>query len=228
MTERRGDRHPVGHRASAVHRPRQRRRNWSGATLQSRERRPPAVTEFLRPEDGAWDPEQPERLLLRHDGQLRRQSRLWRLSLRPTPPTRRGRHDRHAARGHRGRWHGRAVPHARQHDRRPAAGRVLLQEDPGGQNYLARIWRTTSPRDTLTEVAHHDPARFSPGLAGLAHDRRGVLGDHRRPRILGEGWYLGDVQAHYPNGPELVEGGQLFALYVPPDEDENEDEGDED
>jgi hypothetical protein len=33
--------------------------------------------------------------------------------------------------------------------------------------------------------------------------------------ILGEGWYLLDVQAHYAKGAELVEGGQLVALHVP-------------
>jgi hypothetical protein len=34
--------------------------------------------------------------------------------------------------------------------------------------------------------------------------------------ILGRGWYLADVQAHYTKDPELVEGGQLLALHVPP------------
>ena len=34
--------------------------------------------------------------------------------------------------------------------------------------------------------------------------------------ILGQGWYLFDVQAHYANGAELVEGGQLLAFHIPP------------
>jgi hypothetical protein len=37
--------------------------------------------------------------------------------------------------------------------------------------------------------------------------------------ILGSGWYLLDVQAHYnpdPSDPELVEGGQLLAMHIPP------------
>ena len=34
--------------------------------------------------------------------------------------------------------------------------------------------------------------------------------------ILGEGWYLLDVQAHYGTDTELVEGGQLNALHFPP------------
>jgi hypothetical protein len=35
--------------------------------------------------------------------------------------------------------------------------------------------------------------------------------------ILGEGWYLLDVQAHYAAGDaELVEGGQLLGLHFAP------------
>ena len=33
--------------------------------------------------------------------------------------------------------------------------------------------------------------------------------------ILGDGWYLLDVQAHYATDAELVEGGQLLALHYP-------------
>ncbi len=36
------------------------------------------------------------------------------------------------------------------------------------------------------------------------------------PDGLGEGWFLLDVQAHYPTDAELVEGGQLLALRYPP------------
>ena len=34
--------------------------------------------------------------------------------------------------------------------------------------------------------------------------------------ILGEGWYLLDVQAHYGIPGELVEGGQLLGLHFAP------------
>lgn len=34
--------------------------------------------------------------------------------------------------------------------------------------------------------------------------------------MLGRGWFLLDTQAHFANGPELVEGGQLLALWVDP------------
>ena len=34
--------------------------------------------------------------------------------------------------------------------------------------------------------------------------------------ILGDGWYLLDVQAHFEADAELVEGGQFIALHFPP------------
>jgi hypothetical protein len=33
--------------------------------------------------------------------------------------------------------------------------------------------------------------------------------------ILGAGWYLLDVKAHYETDTELVEGGQLLAIHLP-------------
>jgi len=33
--------------------------------------------------------------------------------------------------------------------------------------------------------------------------------------ILGEGWFLCDVQAYYANDSELVEGGRLIAMRFP-------------
>jgi hypothetical protein len=33
--------------------------------------------------------------------------------------------------------------------------------------------------------------------------------------VLGPGWFLGGSMAHVPIAGELVEGGQLFAIYNP-------------
>jgi hypothetical protein len=68
-------------------------------------------------------------------------------------------------------------------------------------------------------VAQHDPARFGnitvPATAPFNQDEEssGIIDVSS---ILGEGWYLPDVQAHYSITGELVEGGQLLALHVPP------------
>ena len=94
-------------------------------------------------------------------------------------------------------------------------GQVLIQEDTGGNEYIARIWRYDPESDELLEVAHHDESRFAPGAPDFLTQDEESSGIIPAP-FLGEGWYLGDVQAHYATDTELVEGGQLFALHVPP------------
>jgi serralysin len=39
-------------------------------------------------------------------------------------------------------------------------GNPILQEDPGNQAHLARIWKFYLRSDELVEIAKHDPARF--------------------------------------------------------------------
>lgn len=95
-------------------------------------------------------------------------------------------------------------------------GQLVLQEDPGNQSYLVRIWQYDIASDTLTEVAHHDPARFEPPTPAPFTQDEESSGVIDVSAILGSGWYLLDVQAHYPNGTALVEGGQLLAMHIPP------------
>jgi hypothetical protein len=98
-------------------------------------------------------------------------------------------------------------------------GQVLVQEDVGNQPHLGKIWLYDIATDTLTLVAQHDPARFGnlgvPATAPFTQDEEssGIIDVSS---ILGEGWYLLDVQAHYAIAGELVEGGQLLALHIPP------------
>jgi hypothetical protein len=103
-------------------------------------------------------------------------------------------------------------------------GRILMQEDPGGNAHLAKIWMYSIDSGELIEVAHHDPARFLAGApAFMAQDEEssGIIEVHD---ILGQGWYLLGVQNHRPipaSGEPadpfgLVQHGQLLAMYVPP------------
>jgi len=51
----------------------------------------------------------------------------------------------------------------------------------------------------------------------IHHPGRRVVRIIDASHILGRGWFLLDVQAHKQNSdPELVEGGQLLALFVDP------------
>lgn len=172
------------------------------------------VTEWLRPEDASWDPEHPNDLYFVITASFSGQSKLYRLRFAdPADPAAGGTVDQLLAGSEDGgtgeRFHmldNIVVDHT---------GHVMLQEDPGGQDYLARIWQYDIGADSLTEVAHHDPARFT-GPARLTNDEESS-GIVDAEKILGKGWFVFDVQAHYATpDPELVEGGQLLALYVPP------------
>jgi Bacterial protein of unknown function (DUF839) len=173
------------------------------------------VTSFLRPEDGTWDPKRPSDLYFVTTATFGGNSRLWRLRFNdPGNPTQGGVIDMLLD----GTEDGGTGERYHMFDNMTINGRrqLVLQEDPGNQSYLARIWLYDIASDTLTEVAHHDPARFDPPNPALTQDEEssGVIDVST---ILGSGWYLLDVQAHYnPGDPELVEGGQLLAMHIPP------------
>jgi hypothetical protein len=99
-------------------------------------------------------------------------------------------------------------------------GKILMQEDPGGNDHLAKIWQYDPVTDKLTLLAQHDPDRFDPnapvgGEPFLTRDEEssGIID---LTDILGSGGqnvFLWDVQAHFNLGGELVQGGQLGLLY---------------
>jgi hypothetical protein len=97
-------------------------------------------------------------------------------------------------------------------------GQVIIQEDPGNQDHLAKVWRYSLATDSLTEIATHDPARFTPGAPGFITRDEESSGVIPMDHILGEGWLLADVQSHKNliDEPELVQDGQLLALRIPP------------
>jgi len=94
---------------------------------------------------------------------------------------------------------------------------------------LTRIWQYDIKRDSLTEVATFDPALFTLGSPGFLTQDEESSGIIDAGKILGKGWYLLDAQVHKPNpDAELVEYGQLLALYVPSKDESDDDDHDED
>ena len=66
-------------------------------------------------------------------------------------------------------------------------------------------------------MARHDPNRFVSGSPRFLTNDEESSGIIDVSDILGEGWFLLDVQAPYNIGDvELVAGGQLLALHLPP------------
>ena len=96
-------------------------------------------------------------------------------------------------------------------------GRILIQEDTGNNPWVAKIWLYGIDTGAFLEVAHHDPTLFEPGGARFITQDEESSGIIDAAHILGEGWFLFDVQVHKAAiDPEVVEGGQLLAMYVDP------------
>jgi secreted PhoX family phosphatase len=191
--------------------------SWSAAQLQAADTAA-GVTQFLRPEDGAWDPSNPDDFYFattdRFDtvktgtGTQVGRSRLWRLRFENVKDPEAGGTITMLVDG--------TEPHEMFDNLTiDRYGHVLLQEDPGAQNYVARVWQYDIAGDQLKVIASHDPDRFAPGAANFLTIDEESSGIIDAESLLGPGWFLLDVQAHYPNGPTLVEGGQLLALFNP-------------
>jgi hypothetical protein len=194
----------------------------TGAQLQT-DSRAQGATEFNRPEDACWDPKNPDDLYFVTTASFTGASRLWRLRFVDAAHPELGGTIDMLLDGSEG-----------QHmfdnitvDRR---GFVLLQEDVGNNAHIGKVWRYDIKRDELVEAAAHDPARFLAGGSGFLTQDEESSGIVDVGDILGKGWYLLDVQAHYNRGDaELVEGGQLLAMKVPARQNtRGEDEDDDD
>ncbi len=180
-------------------------------------------TQFLRPEDGAWDPSNPSDYYFvttdRYDqwkdgaGSQIGRSRLYRLRFADITHPELGGNITCLLNG---------TEAGQMFDNMTITprGSIFLQEDVGNNAHNGKIYRYSIKKGTLELVAKHDPARFGdlgiPATAPFTQDEEssGIIS---LDNVLGEGWLLCDVQAHYNIGDsELVEGGQLVLIHFPP------------
>jgi hypothetical protein len=167
------------------------------------------VTTFLRPEDGCWDPIHPNDFYFVTTDSFAGKSRLWRLRfVDPANPTLGGTIEM-LLNGTEGQKMMDNITVTKR-------GSVFIQEDVGNNAHLGRILRYSIAKNTLEEVAVHDPDRFLAGSANFLTQDEESSGIIPVSDILGDGWFLTVVQAHYPTDAELVEGGQLLLLHFPP------------
>src|SRR6185369_12074615 len=192
--------------------------NMTGAQIQAASTTG-GVSEFLRPEDGAWDPSNPNDYYFvttdRFDtvkegtGNTIGRSRLYRLRFFDINDPTAGGTIETLLDG--------TQPHQMLDNitvtRR---GQVVALEDVGNNAHIGKVWRYSIAGNTLNPVAEHDPLRFAPGAPNFLTQDEETSGVIDVADILGEGWFLLDVQAHYSISGELVEGGQLIALHYPP------------
>jgi hypothetical protein len=198
------------------------------------------VTQFRRPEDGAWDPSNPNVYYFVTTDAYGGKSRLWRLTFDNVKnPAAGGKIDM-LLDGTEGQQMLDNIGPNRH-------GQIVLLEDIGEQPALGKVWLYDIASDKLTQIAQHDPALFTPGTPAFITADEETSGVIDVSRILGKGWYLLDDQVHSPwapapfvapnplpfpySDPALVEGGQLLALHVATADDDNagdegKDEGD--
>jgi hypothetical protein len=172
------------------------------------------VTEFLRPEDGAWDPSHPNWYYFNTTANVTGNSRIWRLEFSDiNNPTAGGTIHMmlDGSEGH------------RMLDNLTVAadGTVYALEDVGNNSRLGLVWKYDPVADTMTQLGTHDAARFGATptapfnqdeeASGII-DVTGIFGNANRAA------YLLDTQAHYaftgPNANTVVEGGQLQIMFV--------------
>lgn len=191
------------------------------------------VTQFIRVEDGSWDPRPGKERdfyfvttgRISNDANVWRPSRLWRLRFDDIRrPELGGRIDMllssqfYANAG--------ATPDAdpsfQMFDNMTidTLGRIILQEDVGGHNRRGRVYAYGIDSRKLELVAVHNPKFFggdaatNPNFITNDEESSGVID---ASEFFGKGWYILTSQAHKASSdPELVEGGQLLGLYVDP------------
>ena len=166
------------------------------------------VTAFNRPEDGAWDPANPNDFYFVTTASFSGPSRLWRLRFDDIGDPSAGGSIEMLLDG----TEGQKMLDNITVDR---SGHVLLQEDVGNNARLGKVWRYDISNDDLVELGQHYPQRFlQDGSSFLTQDEEssGIID---MADILGPGWYLLDVQAHYSTDSETVQGGQLLAMFDP-------------
>ncbi|MBO4221331.1 calcium-binding protein [Bradyrhizobium neotropicale] len=167
------------------------------------------VTSFLRPEDGAWDTLNPNRFYFVTTDAFNAPSRLWALDFNDASNPAAGGTIKLLLNGTEGQqmFDNLTVD---------ANGKIVLCEDVGNNAHLGKVWQYDPATDKLTQLAEHDPSRFTSGGANfLTQDEEssGVIDVSHILGNAGENVYLIDTQAHFNVGGEQVEGGQLQLIH---------------
>jgi hypothetical protein len=178
------------------------------------------VSAMNRPEDGSWDPSDPHNFYFNTTAAFNGISRLWKLTFNDPSNLAAGGTATIAvespafdpSKSNADQTGPRMMDNLTVNDR----GQVIMLEDVGNNAYLGGVYLYDPATGAVARVAQHDPALFVPGASGFITQDEESSGVIPAP-FLGAGKYLIDVQSHRASSsPELVEGGQLLVLQIPP------------
>lgn len=166
------------------------------------------VTQFKRPEDGTWIQGEPNVFYFVTTNGFNAPSRLWKMQFDDIKNPEKGGTLSIPLEGTEGQ---------KMLDNMCAdhLGHLLIQEDVGNNARLGRIWQYNTETDELKTVGEHDPTRFVSGAANFLTQDEESSGIIDVKSILGQGMFLLNVQAHYTLPGQLIEGGQILAMFNP-------------
>ncbi|MCW2764308.1 MAG: large protein [Nocardioides sp.] len=173
-------------------------------------------TTFDRPEDGAWDPNSPNDYYFVTTASMSKHSRLWKLSFKDASKPELGGTVTKVLEGPADDSSGSVGPKMMDNITINDRGQVLIQEDPGGNAYLAGVYQYDISSGAVRRIADHDPQRFTTGgsyFDTIDEESSGII----PVPFLGKGQYLLDDQNHTKvTDAAQVEKGQLLLMHVPP------------
>jgi Ca2+-binding RTX toxin-like protein len=191
------------------------------------------LTQFGRPEDSCWDPSNPNRLYIATTGTATIPTRIWAVDFIDVEHPELGGKISVVVEGGVAGSNPAAGPVMIDNITVTESGVLILQEDPGNNARLSKVWMYDPKADNgvdalsgLTELAQHDPARFTNPLGTTATPApfglNGFGQDEESSGVIDVTTLLGadkltfmlDTQAHYTISGELVEGGQLMTMTV--------------
>jgi len=188
------------------------------------------VTSFARPEDGAWNPSNPNEFIWATTGASGTPTRLFSTRFTDiTNPEAGGTismlgqgNDQLSFTGGFTSATGAITGNSFDNLAISRFNQVLIQEDVGGNDRLGRLWLYDITADSMLEVGISETYFFAddidpatPGLQTRLTRDEETSGIIDAWDILGPGWWLLNMQAHYGISGELVEGGQLMAAFIP-------------
>ena len=180
-------------------------------------------TAFRRPEDGAWDPKNPNVYYFATTAAFGEYSRIWKTTFTDARHPELGGTIEVAFEG--------AGPDLANGPQMmdnltvTSSGQLLVQEDVGNNPYVGGVFQIDPRASRATKVASFDPAQFTPGAPGFITQDEESSGIIPVP-FLGKDAYLLDAQVHAPyagdNAAAVVEMGQLLLMKISDDEGEHE------